>query len=112
MTTGEKIKELRKQYGMTQDDLGRAVGLQKAAINKYETGIVVNLKQSTLLAIAKVFRVSPSYLLDDDTDPAEQSLISSYRSLSPRGQQLLLDRAEELRLLYGKKSEDRSAKSV
>lgn len=112
MTTGQKIKELRKMHRMTQEDLGRIVGLQKAAINKYETGIVVNIKQSTLAAIAHVFGVSPSYLLDDDLDPAEQQLLSAYRSLSPRGQQLLIERSEELKLLYGKKSEDSSAKTV
>ena len=44
--------------------------------------------------------------------PEELSLIEAYRSLTPRGQGLLLDRAEELKLLYGKKSESDAAKSV
>lgn len=112
MNTGEKIKALRKAANMTQEDLGRAVGLQKAAINKYETGVVVNLKMSTLAAIADVFHVSPSYLLDDAPSDREQYLVSVFRSLSSRGQQLLLDRAEELKFLHGKKSEDPSIKSV
>ena len=44
--------------------------------------------------------------------PEELSLIEAYRSLTPRGQELLLERAEELKLLYGKKSESDAAESV
>lgn len=36
MTTGEKIKMLRVKKGMSQEELGKKVGVQKAAINKYE----------------------------------------------------------------------------
>lgn len=43
---------------------------------------------------------------------SELSLIESYRSLTPRGQELLQDRAKELVVLYGKKSEDSSAQPV
>lgn len=65
MTTGEKIKHYRKALGLTQEELGRAIGVGKAAINKYETGIVVNLKRSTLAALAKALHVTLSNLLDD-----------------------------------------------
>lgn len=35
-----RLRELRKQHGLTQDELGQALGVQKAAICKYETGRV------------------------------------------------------------------------
>ena len=35
-TPGERIKELRVLEGMSQEELGRRVGVQRAAINKYE----------------------------------------------------------------------------
>lgn len=66
MTTGERIKALRKSLGLTQEELGKRIGVQKAAINKYETGIVVNLKQSTIQALSKALHVSPVYLLNGD----------------------------------------------
>ena len=68
MTMGEKIRRLRKEKGMTQEELGNEVGIQKAAINKYETGIVVNLKRGRLERIAKVLGVNPVWLMDDDAD--------------------------------------------
>ena len=44
MTTGERIKAFRISLGMSQEELGELIGVKKAAINKYETGLVVNLK--------------------------------------------------------------------
>ena len=51
--------------GLTQEELGKKIGVQKAAINKYETGRVVNIKKSTLEALSQVFNISPADLLDD-----------------------------------------------
>ena len=44
MTTGERIRQLRIEHDMTQEELGAKIGVQKAAIYKYETGLIVNLK--------------------------------------------------------------------
>ena len=65
MNTSEKIKMLRTQKGLSQEELGKIVGLQKAAINKYETGRVVNIKKSMLQKLADALDVSPADLLDD-----------------------------------------------
>lgn len=38
-TLGERIRDARKRAGVSQDDLGRAVGLDRTAVNKVEGGI-------------------------------------------------------------------------
>ena len=68
MTLGDKIRDARLKCGMTMDDLGKMIGVQKSAINKYEKGIVSDLKLSTIKALAKALNVSYFYLLDDDPD--------------------------------------------
>lgn len=73
MTVGEKIHYLRVQHNMTMEDLARELGVQRSAINKYEKGIVVNLKRSTISGLCRVFGVSSSYFLDDD-DPDQDRL--------------------------------------
>ena len=85
MTTGEIIRKLRVDAGLTQEELGKKIGVQKAAINKYETGLVVNLKKSTIHALAKALNVSPVYLLggDDNLSDEERHLVSAYRGASP-----------------------------
>lgn len=52
MEIGQKIKEARLQKGLTQEELGNIVGVQKSAIAKYESGRVVNIKRSTLQKLA------------------------------------------------------------
>ena len=70
MTTGEKIRQLRISKNMTQEMLGEKIGVKKAAIYKYENGLVVNLKRDIIEKLANALDVSPSYLmgLDDSKD--------------------------------------------
>lgn len=60
---GAKINYLRRLTGMSQEELGRRVGLQRAAINKYEKGTVENIPIKTIEKIAKVFDVSPTFIV-------------------------------------------------
>ena len=78
MKTAEKIKFLRLRKGLTQEELGNAVGVQKAAINKYETGRVINIKRTTLQKLADALGVTPAELLDDaDYNPEHISDMSA-----------------------------------
>ena len=63
MTTGQRIKQLRIAKGLSQDELGALVGVKKAAINKYESGVIVNLKRSTIAKLADALDTSPTYIL-------------------------------------------------
>lgn len=70
MTTGDKIKMLRIQHGMTQEELGTKIGVKKSAIYKYENGIIVNLKRSTIEKLARALDVSPSWLMSMEGNTA------------------------------------------
>ena len=77
MTTGERIKQLRKEHKLTQEELGRVIGVQKAAIQKYEKGTVTNIKKESLLKLAEVLGTTPEYILGWD------SAISNLEPVSP-----------------------------
>lgn len=50
MTTGERIRQLRIEHQMTQEELGAKVGVQKAAIYKYENGLDgISLAEKTVV---------------------------------------------------------------
>jgi repressor LexA len=70
MTTGERIKQLRKEHSLTQEELGMHIGVQKAAIQKYEKGTVTNIKRDSLIKLAKVLDTTPEYLLGWDEAPS------------------------------------------
>ena len=81
---GAKIKYLRQLLGLSQEELGRRVGVQRAAINKYEKGTVTNIPIPTIEKIAAVFDVSPTYIVGwngDESNPlsAEVKLLQGVK---------------------------------
>ena len=104
MTTGERIRQLRIAHQMTQEELGAKVGVQKAAIYKYENGLVVNLKRSILEKLALVLDTTPTYLMGmEDAEPAQASLtpaqaalLDNFDQLNEEGQTKALDYVEDL----------------
>ena len=81
---GERIKIARVNKNLTQEELGKMIGVQRAAINKYETGIVVNLKRSTIERLANALNVDPIWLMgmSENGSPAPSNLfVPQFRSL-------------------------------
>lgn len=76
MNIGEKIKNARLAKGMTQQELGELLGVQKSAIAKYESGRVVNIKRSTLKKISDILGLRPAELIMElEEKPVEMAQI-------------------------------------
>jgi transcriptional regulator with XRE-family HTH domain len=60
----ERIKKLRKEKGLTQEELGSVLGRTKYNISNYELGRR-QPDNDTLRALAKFFDVSVDYLLGE-----------------------------------------------
>ena len=69
---GDYIKSLRKSKGLTQEELGNMIGVKKAAVQKWESGMVQNLKRNTIKQLSDIFEVSPASFIDND-DPIESN---------------------------------------
>ena len=105
MTTGERIRQLRIEHQMTQEELGARVGVQKAAIYKYENGLVVNLKRSILEKLAIVLDTTPTYLMGmEDSEqqanmqltPQQSTLLAAFDQLNDEGQTKAVEYVEAL----------------
>ena len=60
---GQKIKEARIAKNLTQSDLGDALGVTKAAVARWESGVVKNIKRDMLQQIAAKLDMSPLTLV-------------------------------------------------
>lgn len=105
MTTGERIRQLRIEHQMTQEELGARIGVQKAAIYKYENGLVVNLKRSILEKLAIVLDTTPTYLMgmEDSAQqanvqltPQQSTLLAAFDQLNEEGQTQAVEYVEDL----------------
>lgn len=57
------LKSQRLAHGFTQEELGKLVGLQKAAIYKYENGLLINPKQSLIKSLPTSLACPPRICL-------------------------------------------------
>lgn len=76
MDIGKLIKDARLDKGLTQEQLGAIVGVQKSAIAKYENGRVVNIKRSTLQRLANALDLKGSDLIIE-SNPKEAASLSA-----------------------------------
>lgn len=65
MDIGKYIKELRLNRNLSQEELGRLIGVQRAAVQKWESGKTKNLKRATINQLAEIFGVSPANFVSD-----------------------------------------------
>ena len=68
MKMGLAIARRREELGMTQDELAKAVGVNKATICRWESGDISNMRRDRIQKLASALQVSPTALLDEETD--------------------------------------------
>lgn len=128
MTTnpGARIRELRLLTNMSQEELGKRVGVQRAAINKYEKGTVENIPIKTIEKIAMIFDVSPNYIVGWDNHNSNPlamevkilqgvdrfygtgsvELLECFVNLNNKGKRRAIQCLQELTLIYSEDSDN------
>lgn len=83
MSFSDKLKNLRKEKGMTQEELGELIGVKKAAIQKLESGSVQSLKVSNIKILCEFFNISPNELIleKEDSLAREVFILDSIKNL-------------------------------
>lgn len=63
MVVGKRIKQRRKELGMSADKLAELIGKDRSTIYRYEKGDIENLPLDILEPVAKALRTTPQYLM-------------------------------------------------
>ena len=58
-----KIMELRKEKGLTLEEVANIVGVGKSTVRKWETGMIANMRRDKIAALAKALGTTPMYLM-------------------------------------------------
>ena len=83
MNVGQRIKDRRKQLGISAEALAEMIGKSPATVYRYEKGEIKNVDSTVLLPIADALGVTPSYLMGwDDEPPADRPLPPRLRPIS------------------------------
>lgn len=66
MSIGEKVYQLRKKEGISQELLAESIGVSRQAISKWEQNVVTP-DTVNLIRLCSYFDVSPEYFTDEDS---------------------------------------------
>ena len=63
-TLGERLSAMRKQRGLSQEQVAKATGVTRAAVSLWEHGHSANLKHESLRRVAALFNITIDEMLD------------------------------------------------
>ena len=64
---GERLRQLRQQQNLSQEELADRVGVHNNSVSKWENGVIPNMKR--IVALAKILGTTATYLLGETDDP-------------------------------------------
>ncbi|MBQ9348881.1 MAG: helix-turn-helix transcriptional regulator [Oscillibacter sp.] len=98
MTLGERIKERRKELGISVDDIAAKLGKNRATVYRYESNSIENMPVSVVEPLAEILKTTPAQLLGLPDDEGT-ALILAFRKEDESGRTHAKD---EMFRLYGK----------
>lgn len=108
---GDIIRKLRMENKYTQNELAIMLGLQLSTLQKYENGMIQNLKLDTIRELCHIFDVPPATLVFPDLNEKERLTmltwgIREYGGLNEEGCKKVIQYINDMRKIeeYRKKS--------
>ena len=59
----QRIMKLRKEKGLTLEQVAAVVGVGKSTVRKWENGIIANMRRDKIAGLAKALGTTPEYLM-------------------------------------------------
>lgn len=99
---GDTIKHLRIKNKYTQTQLAEKLGLQLTTMQKYESGMIKNVKLDTLQKLCKILDAPPSVFVFPNIDEEGKNklllyAIAAYSGLNDEGIEKVITYIEDLR---------------
>lgn len=97
-----KIKQLRKEKGLTLEQVAVIVGVGKSTVRKWETGMIANMKRDKIALLAEALGTTPAYLMGwkedahslspdiNELSEGEKVLVELFRRVPESSQQMVL----------------------
>nr|DAO23202.1 MAG TPA: Repressor protein CI [Caudoviricetes sp.] len=74
MEMNEKIRMLRKQNGLTLEEVGKLVGVGKSTVRKWENGQIANMRRDKIAKLASALHTTPAYLMGWEDEQESEPL--------------------------------------
>jgi len=88
LDTREFIRLRRKELGLTLEDVGKACGVGKATVQRWESGDIENMKADKIASLANVLRVSVARLMGWEEEPKKSPPADDWGGEEERAQEI------------------------
>lgn len=106
----QRLRNRRRELGLTLEEVGKIVGLTRSGVQKVENAVVTNITVSKVELFAQALKCNPAWLLDWTDKPEllttppdtitlkspERDLLDKYRSMNEEGQEKIRDYVDDL----------------
>lgn len=97
MTTGQRMRERRKELGLSAEYVADRLGVSPATIYRYEKGDIEKMPGNILEPVAQILRTTPAYLMGwKESSSVDKPSVSSLREIDELFDSLNEEGQEEL----------------
>ncbi len=101
MEISERIKQRRKELGISPESIADALKVSRATVYRYESNEIKKLPIDTLAPLAKILKTTPAYLMGWEYDYSQFSanakqLVDLFYSLNVEGQEKIIVYAQDI----------------
>ena len=96
------IKQQRERVGKTLEEVGKAVGVSKTTVQRWESGLIKDMRRDKLVALARALDTTPAYLMgweapspDLERTQREQQMVELFNAMPTETQDALLALARQ-----------------
>lgn len=87
MEIGKLINKRRNELHLTLEEVGKAVGVSKSTVKKWEDGYISNMRRDKISELAKILQLNPVALItgEDPVEPKDdlEILMQNYDNIKP-----------------------------
>ena len=119
-TIGDRLRWLRKERcHLTQEIVGKYIGVGKATVQKYEKGVITNIPSDKIALLSEILETTPAFIMgwsdsperfakkvtaaETENDKLNREIISLFSQLSSDARNQALDYIQYLLMREGKK---------
>ena len=86
MTIGEIIYTKRKEMNLTLEDIGKAVGVSKATVSRWESGDIRHMRRDKIAALSNLLGLNPALFImtSEIITETERRLLDAFRAADDR----------------------------
>ena len=99
MSTGQRIRERRKQLALSAETIARQIGVSPATVYRWEKGDIEKVPTTIIAPLSSILQISPQYLMELNDDLENGWNDDPEKTTSQDGSVLPIPQTPEARIL-------------